>query len=263
MHPRSFTDKPCRPDDHLTKDLGWYISNFARISRRACVHARTELRSAQFELMGPVEFNQVWHRVSSVAGFSPNRAESLLLYSLARNGPGSGAIVEIGSYLGRSTSFLAMGSKVAGREPVIAIDPHKGGTGDPNTEDESGKVGTYELMRHNLRRLRVDDWVITLTMTSVEATQDWPYGPVRLLFIDGLHTMEAVSIDLNQFVPLLTDDAVVVFDDYYPPDFPGVRAAVDKAVKEGLLAGSRHRVVRYHVIGLNRSLWSVVADLPG
>jgi Methyltransferase domain len=37
-------------------------------------------------------------------------------------GPGAGAVVELGSYLGRSTCFLALGVKRGARPPVVAID---------------------------------------------------------------------------------------------------------------------------------------------
>lgn len=48
--------------------------------------------------------------------------ERHLLYDLAARGGGNGAIVEIGSYKGLSTIYLASGSKRARHEHVHAID---------------------------------------------------------------------------------------------------------------------------------------------
>jgi predicted O-methyltransferase YrrM len=53
----------------------------------------------------------------------PDR-EARALFGLAYAGPGEGAIVEIGSFIGRSTIYLAKGAMAAGRERVTAIDPH-------------------------------------------------------------------------------------------------------------------------------------------
>ena len=51
--------------------------------------------------------------------------EGYTLMMLAANGAGEGEIVEIGSYKGKSTCWLATGSKGAGREKVTAVDHFK------------------------------------------------------------------------------------------------------------------------------------------
>jgi len=50
--------------------------------------------------------------------------EALALYELARGCTGRGAIVELGSWRGRSTICLALGSKDGSGVPVIAVDRH-------------------------------------------------------------------------------------------------------------------------------------------
>lgn len=54
---------------------------------------------------------------------TPNEGE--YLHRLARLDPGNGVIVEIGSWKGKSTILLALGSMEVGGEKVYAIDPHK------------------------------------------------------------------------------------------------------------------------------------------
>src|SRR3989442_1512610 len=86
---------------------------------------RTGLLSISNEGLG---FLSLWVRVrDNVPGWLSG-PDARTLYALAHHGPGQGAIVEIGSAWGKSTIFLAAGSKRAGREHVTAIDPH---TGDP------------------------------------------------------------------------------------------------------------------------------------
>ena len=52
--------------------------------------------------------------------------ESQTLYGLARACSGRGAIVELGSWKGRSTVSLALGSKAGAGAPVYAIDRPRG-----------------------------------------------------------------------------------------------------------------------------------------
>ncbi|MFD9477517.1 MULTISPECIES: class I SAM-dependent methyltransferase [Streptomyces] len=238
----------------VAKDLSWYASASWRIAQRSYLRTRRDLRSAHLELTGPGEFNKVWHHVSSVGGFSTDRAESALLYALAKSGPGNGVIVEVGSFLGRATCFLAAGSQVTNRENVIAVDPFLGGTGDPGSQNEEGSISTVPFFRHNVNRLGFGDRVIAEQGTATEAGKNWSHGPIRLLFIDGLHTYEGVHADLTAFMPYLAEDAVVVFDDYFPPEFPGVRRAVDEFLEDNVIRGPLRRVNRFVVSGLDRGI---------
>jgi predicted O-methyltransferase YrrM len=93
-------------------------------------------------------------------------AEAECLYSLARTA--AGTIVEVGSWKGKSTVCLALGSK-AGifKEKVFAIDPHQG------IANEHAGIYWLEdsepIFRENIKRAGVDDIVIPLVMKSEEA----------------------------------------------------------------------------------------------
>jgi predicted O-methyltransferase YrrM len=150
-------------------------------------------------------------------------------------------VVEIGSAWGRSSVFLAAGCRDSSREGLIAIDPH---TGDDwfLADAGIGRVNSYDEFRSNLRRFEVADWVEPLVMTSDEAAATVPSQPIRLLFIDGSHTYEAVSRDIHNWVPRLVDGGVVVFDDYPNPDpTVGVRQAVDDLLASGLVEPTLRR----------------------
>ena len=68
-------------------------------------------------------FRAALERAGPVEGFT-TPGELSLLYHLAVAADGPGRIVEIGSYLGRSTIVLAAAVADTNREPVVAIDPH-------------------------------------------------------------------------------------------------------------------------------------------
>jgi hypothetical protein len=61
-----------------------------------------------------------------------------------------------------------------------------------------------------------------------------------LLFVDGLHTYEAVKADIDDWVPRVIPGGVIVFDDYFPlGDHPGVKQAVDELVGSGTVGALR------------------------
>jgi predicted O-methyltransferase YrrM len=139
--------------------------------------------------------------------------EALYLFRLARDGPGSGAIVEIGSYHGKSTVVLAHASKSRGREMVVAIDPFNG--------------GASPAFRDNVERADVTDHVSPLVATSDDVAATWQ-RPVRLLWIDGKHTFEQVQSDFRNWSPFVVDGGIIAFHDTY--QWPGVKQLVETEV---------------------------------
>lgn len=230
--------------------------------RNAETMARVSLLSLRNEGTG---FFSVWLRArDSVPGWLSG-PDARTLYALAHHGPGEGAIVEIGSAWGKSTIFLASGSKRAGRERVFAIDPH---TGDPTYLEQDlspfwpprrrlpftpapdismlkpthgEQFTSYEAFQRNLQRFRLDDWVVPIVSTSEEASRSWNGTPIRLLFVDGLHSYEGVSIDIRDWVPRVIRGGVIVFDDYFTHDpTVGVSRAVDELVASGAVSSPQH-----------------------
>lgn len=61
--------------------------------------------------------------------------------------------------------------------------------------------------------------------------------PVELLYIDSTHGREATIQEMSVWRPHLSDGALVLFDDYTNPDFPGVREAVQQLGLEGVRRG--------------------------
>jgi predicted O-methyltransferase YrrM len=186
--------------------------------------------------------------------------DARLLYALAHHGPGEGAIVEIGSAWGLSTIFLAAGARAGGRGRIIAIDPH---TGDPwyldSTEgvwppsgglrrlaavgaprpaylpDRPGTGFTsLDGLRANLRRFGLERYVDVVVQTSNDAAKTLAPEPIRLLYIDGLHTYEGVHDDITTWVPRVVPGGVIVFDDYFNTNSGvGVHQAVDELLASG------------------------------
>lgn len=154
-------------------------------------------------------------KLSAVEGFL-DPIEGYALALLAEHGPGAGTIVEIGSYAGRSTCYLAHGSKRARREKVVAVDhflgspEHQPGGGHDSSLVAKGSL--YDTFKANLESAGVNDWVHVIKAGSAEAVKGWSH-PVRLLFIDGDHSYEESRRDFESWSPWLVSEGIAVFHD--------------------------------------------------
>ncbi|MFN2607213.1 MAG: class I SAM-dependent methyltransferase [Acidimicrobiales bacterium] len=199
-----------------------------RHPRRAASAVLTRAQAQRILGFEPPEFRRLAREVlytGRIDGWR-YRQDLALLYLLARDVPGPGVTVEVGSFKGLATVALATGVRHGGHEPVHTVDPH---TGDRQDLEARGleALPSEQEFRRNIREAGVDHLVTGYTMTSDELAACWPGHPVRVLFIDGWHGYDAVASDIRNWVPLLTADGVVVVDDYR--NYDEVRAAVDDA----------------------------------
>lgn len=148
-------------------------------------------------------------------------AQGCALFRAAAATTKRGHIVEIGSWKGRSTAWLAAGARLAGAK-VYAIDPHTGSREDPT-------AATLVEFRANLARAGLAAHVEPLVMTSTEAASVVA-GPVELLFIDGDHSYEAVRLDAALWLPKLVEGGTVMFHDVGAAGYDGPRRVFRRSV---------------------------------
>jgi predicted O-methyltransferase YrrM len=161
------------------------------------------------------DFRLVRDQVSATGFLTAEEGYALLL--LAQHGPGNGSVVEIGSFLGRSTCFLALGAFRGGKQPVTAVD-HFGGSpehqvGQPHESEVLKAEGTtFGQFLRNLRQAGVFDHVRPIRASSIEAASHWS-EPIRLLFIDGDHSYEASRADFEAWSPFVEEEGLIAFHD--------------------------------------------------
>lgn len=135
--------------------------------------------------------------------------EGKLLYRLAKENSKKGVIVEIGSWKGKSTIWLAKGSKAGDNAKVYAIDPHTGS--EEHKKILHGK-STFEEFKNNIKNADVANVVVPILKTSEEAALNFN-KQVGLVFIDGDHSYEAVLLDFITWFPKMVEGGIMVFDD--------------------------------------------------
>jgi predicted O-methyltransferase YrrM len=160
--------------------------------------------------------------------------EGLLLYNLAKK-CSKGVIVEIGSWKGKSTIWLASGSKKGKNARVYAIDPH---IGSPEHQKMFGKVWTFEEFKKNIKRAGVDDIIVPMVKKSEDAAKNFS-KPVGLAFIDGDHEYDMVKLDYDLWFPKLVEGGVMAFHDTI------LRPGPAKIVEEKLCKSSRFKDIGF------------------
>ena len=105
---------------------------------------------------------------------------------------GRGAVVEIGSFRGRSTIVLASAA-----DAVVAIDPHAGSDRGPQEIAPDAALGNADLdaFQANLARAGVADRVRHVRSASAQALGEVD-GAVALLYVDGAHRYGPARADL-------------------------------------------------------------------
>lgn len=142
--------------------------------------------------------------------------EGLFLYKTAQTISPDRAIVEIGSWKGRSTVCLAKGSLDGYRATVYAVDLHTGSS--EHVKMFGHAVDTYADFLENIRVAGVDQVVWPLRQTSAQAAADF-HKPIGLLFIDGAHEFKLVELDYRSWFPKVENGGTIAIHDSW--HFPG------------------------------------------
>ncbi|MCD4705082.1 class I SAM-dependent methyltransferase [bacterium] len=151
------------------------------------------------------EIKKIQQITSKIDGWLSNE-EGELLYNLAKKCNKNGVIVEIGSWKGKSTIWLAKGSQAGKNIPIFAIDHHNG------SFDEKTKISTFNAFIKNIKDAKIEDIVHSIVKKSHDASINFK-KPINLIFIDGGHDYQTVKQDFNDWFNKLNDGGVMIFHD--------------------------------------------------
>lgn len=133
-------------------------------------------------------------------------AEVDCLYRLGQFNERDGAIVEIGTWKGKSTVALALGAAKVHDGKIYAVDPHA------VLPEEGYFVDTRNAFLSNLELAGVADRVVPMILSSEEAARGWRQ-PIRLLWIDGDHRYQAAKLDFTLWEPFLVEGGIIAMHD--------------------------------------------------
>jgi predicted O-methyltransferase YrrM len=150
--------------------------------------------------------------------------EGETLYELARACTGEGVIVEIGSWRGKSTTCLGLGSKAGRGVRVFAVDRHTD--------------GTFPDWKRNVEAANIEDVVTPVKGLSQKLAAAFD-EPIELLFVDGSHQYELVRQDFERWVPKVIEGGFVAMHD--TTGFDGVR----RVAEDEMYRSRRFKNVRF------------------
>jgi MMP 1-O-methyltransferase len=193
----------------------------------------------------------------SATGFMPAE-EGFALYEAAREAGRAGPILEIGSYCGKSTLYLAAAAREAGTT-VVTVDHHHGSEEhqpgweyhDPSLVDTaSGRIDTLFRFRRTIHDAGVEDVVVAVVGRSADVAELWS-TPLGMVFIDGGHTDEAARADYAGWAPHVRPGGLLVIHDVFPdpaeggrPPYLVYRAALDSREFTEVSATGSLRILR-------------------
>ncbi|MBL4618279.1 MAG: class I SAM-dependent methyltransferase [Robiginitomaculum sp.] len=180
---------------------------------------------------------------AKVKGFlSPAEGEMLGHYAV--QSAVLGQVVEIGSWCGKSTIYIAREIAKTGNL-FFSIDHHRGSEEnqpdwewfDPEVWDEQAKaIDTLPHFRNNIRLAALEDTVVAMVGCSARIGQAWR-SPVGFLFLDGSHTMVAALADYRAWVGHIMKGGILAIHDVFPDPTDGGRPpfeVCEMAISSGL-----------------------------
>jgi len=168
--------------------------------------------------------------IKEIKGFIA-REEAMRLYELAREASLIGPCLEIGSYCGKTASYIGMGCRENGGI-LFSIDHHRGSEEqqpgeeyfDPDLLDkETGMIDTFRIFRKTISDLGLEDTVIPIVARSEVVAGSWG-TPLGMVFIDGGHTFEVAIADYNCWAPHILPGGFLAIHDIFPDPSKGGQA---------------------------------------
>jgi MMP 1-O-methyltransferase len=179
-------------------------------------------------ILGPMIDELLLKQAEAATGFMPPGEGRALAEAAARYAQ-TGPILEIGTYQGKSTIYLAAGAKTA-NQVVITVDHHRGSEEhqpgweyhDPSLIDQSaGRIDTLPKLREALYKTGLEEDVVVVVARSQQLARVWAKD-LGMLFIDGGHTEEQAQADYRSWVHHVAPHGALAIHDVFPdPDDGG------------------------------------------
>ncbi len=197
--------------------------------------------------------------IDSVKGFlAKDEAEALYQHGLEQSL--KAPCLEIGSYCGKSTIYLASACK-QNNSLLYAVDHHRGSEEhqlgeeyhDPDLYNQQDQLmDSFTEFRRNVRKAGLESHVVPLVSTSEIASRYWSI-PLSMVFIDGGHSIEAAMMDYRSWAPHVIKGGVLAIHDIFPDPKDGGQAPYD-IYKLALASGLFEALPTVNTLGLLKRL---------
>jgi predicted O-methyltransferase YrrM len=194
----------------------------------------------------PVPMPPTLRAVAEAAkGFLPLE-EAAALYDAAWASAPRGPLLEVGTYCGKSATYLGAAARAQGGH-VFTVDHHRGSEEnqpgwewhDPELVDpQVGVMDTLPFFRHTMHAAGLEDVVVAVVGRSHTVAALWA-TPLAMLFIDGGHAAEHCINDYAGWTPHHMPGGVLAIHDVFPDPAEGGQAPYEHlylpAVRDGFI----------------------------
>ncbi|HQV56530.1 MAG TPA: class I SAM-dependent methyltransferase [Ilumatobacteraceae bacterium] len=153
-------------------------------------------------------------------------------------------LLEVGSYCGRSTVWLAAAARQA-NTVVFAVDHHRG-----SEENQAGwehhdaslvdprisRMDTLPVFRQTLYDAGLESYAIAIVGQSPTIAAHWR-TPLAMLFIDGGHGEEPARLDYEGWTPHVAVGGTLAIHDVFPDPADGGRPPYEQIFLPALNSG--------------------------
>lgn len=196
----------------------------ARVARKVLhsLSSRTDTALLKYALRSAEVAN-----ATSITSWT-TKHELKALYELALSCPPDAKALEVGSYLGASTCYIAAGLTKKGGHLYCVDTWH-------NETMPEGERDTLTEFRKNTQGIR--SLITEVRKRSEELTTADVQAPLDLVFLDGDHSYSSIKEDFAKVTPWVSDTGTVAFHDC--AYFVGVSRVIGEALATGewMLAG--------------------------
>ncbi|MFN8028161.1 MAG: class I SAM-dependent methyltransferase [Acidimicrobiia bacterium] len=175
-------------------------------------------------------------------GFMPDD-EGLALYEAGVAAAPLGPLLEIGTYCGKSATYLGAAAR-AGGSVLYTVDHHRGSEENQagwDHHDErlvdprTGRMDTLPWFRRTMEDAGLEDVVIAVIGSSPTVAAHWA-TPLGLLFVDGGHAFDVALADYRGWARFVVPGGTLVFHDIFEDPAEGGQAPYEvwkQAVADG------------------------------
>jgi predicted O-methyltransferase YrrM len=142
------------------------------------------------------------------------------LYDLAiKYCPDNSTFVEVGSWMGRSTCYMGEQIKKSPKNiKFYAVDTWEGSEEISHKETieklKNENLSLFDIFNHHIQMCGVQEQVIPLKTTSVEAAKQFEDNSLDFVHIDASHDYENVLADIIAWYPKVKPGGFITGDDY-------------------------------------------------
>ena len=152
-----------------------------------------------------------------------------LYKNVVRKFPSGSKFVEIGSWKGKSSAFMAV--EIANSNKDIEFYCIDNWMGSSEHKDVGEIDSLYDIFTENMKPL--ERYYQKIRNNSIEAARCFEDESLDFVFIDASHEYEDVKKDIQVWLPKVKKNGILAGHDYYVGEydyFPGVKKAVDECL---------------------------------